>query len=85
MEEIIFHQNDHEISMDPDLHWYWSNYRSGVVQSKNFLQLIGRKRCGSISFVGGNTVEVRLKQTKISTRQEVHKRGVIRIQSTDYN
>jgi hypothetical protein len=69
-----------------NLHWYWSDYYKSGVESKPFVWLNRGKRCGLISFVWGNAVEVRVKQTKIwDTSQEVHKRGVIRIESTDYS
>ncbi|MGK3751241.1 MAG: hypothetical protein ACI8RD_003541, partial [Bacillariaceae sp.] len=60
-------------------------YKSGV-KSNPFIRLNDRKRCGLISFIWGDPVEVRTKQTKIwDTSQEVHERGVIRIESTDYS
>jgi hypothetical protein len=55
--------------------------KSGFIR-KRFLLLIGRKRCGLISFIRDFAVEAWLKQTKISTHhkrciREVHKRGEI--------
>jgi hypothetical protein len=64
--------------MDPNLHWYWSDYYKRGVESKPFIRFNREKRCGLISFVGGNAVEERVKQPKIwDTSQEVHGRGEI--------
>jgi hypothetical protein len=71
--KIIVHIHDHGLSMGPNLHWYWSVCYKSRLESKLSLLLIGRKRYGLISFVGGNAVEVRVKQPKISTH---HKRCI---------
>jgi hypothetical protein len=62
-----------------NLHWYLSDYyKSGGVESKPFVRLNEQKRCGLISFIWGNSVEVRVKHPKIwDTSQEVHGRGEI--------
>ena len=64
-----------------NLHWYLSDYYKRGVESKLLLLLIGGKRCGWISFVGGNAMEVRIhREAKFESSQEVHKRGETRIE-----